>query len=74
MCARVFGLLAFADDLTGSFYMLLLVASLGLKGTVSHRSGVFDHWIESLAFALRNPERKRLRVSGWRPYSYSVIR
>jgi hypothetical protein len=49
-----------AEPFTGTFYILLILAALGLKGGILNRSVTTNLLVDSLAFTLRNPERKFL--------------
>lgn len=57
VCIFFFYLIS-SDEVPGSFYILLILAALGLKSKVLDRSVYFDLLVDSLAFALRNPEHK----------------
>src|SRR6202040_1208699 len=47
-----------AEPATGTFYILLILAALGLKGSIINRNITANFLVDSLAFALRNPERR----------------
>ena len=52
VCIFFFYLIS-SDEVPGSFYILLILAALGLKSKVLDRSVHFDLLVDSLAFALR---------------------